>query len=103
MRPHIAPPPKKKRRLFFLGAEQAFGSLILLAIGYVIGIIILGSHDSVMRELTWTSTGNGWTSLQFWLFSGLFWLAGGVTALIFWPVFLCHVLIRGLKGLWSLR
>lgn len=74
----------KQNRFFLFGAEQALGSLVLLSVAYVLGVLLTGSHDDVTRELSEVSE-NPWSSLLFWVVTGLFWLTGGVTAVIFWP------------------
>ncbi len=95
---HLRPAPKRKRSFFF-GAEQALGSLLVLLVAYVLGIYMTGSHDGVISELTGTAGGDGLNSLMFWIVTGLFWLAGGVSALIFWPILITHLLVRGVRKL----
>ena len=97
MFPYRQSAPKQKRSFLF-GAEQALGSLVLLSVAYVLGILITGSHEGVIRELSGVSE-NPLSSLLFWVVTGLFWLTGGVTAIIFWPVFLAHIVIRGARKL----
>ena len=87
------PSAPEQKRSFLFGAERALGSLVLLAVAYVLGILVTGSHEGVIHELSGISE-NPWNSLLFWVVTGLFWLTGGITAIIFWPIFLAHIVIR---------
>ena len=81
-----------------LGLEASIGAAVFLAIAHLWTqhILATSAWDYV------TSIGleaSVFTSYEVALKTGLFWLVGGLGALVFWPITLCHLLFRLLIAL----